>query len=76
MLVLTRKNREVVIISDNIKITVLAINGNQVKLGIEAPREVAVHRKEIHDRILAETLAEEATISSRTYPTENIIVVN
>jgi carbon storage regulator len=51
MLILTRKLDEEIIIGDNIKICVLGIQGNQVKLGIDAPRETAVNRKEIYDLI-------------------------
>lgn len=51
MLVLTRKLRESIIISDDIRITIVDIRGKQVKLAIEAPREVSVHRAEVFDRI-------------------------
>ena len=50
MLVLSRKDRESIIINDNIRVTVLRIDGNQVKLGIDAPPEVSVDREEIHFR--------------------------
>jgi carbon storage regulator len=53
MLILTRKPTESLIIGDNIKITITGINGNQVSLGIEAPKSVPVHREEIHARIQA-----------------------
>jgi carbon storage regulator len=51
MLVLARKKDESVVIRDNIVITVVEIRGDRVRLGIEAPKEVAVHRKEIYDQI-------------------------
>ncbi len=54
MLVLSRRIGETVIIGDNIKFTVLGIQGNQVRLGIDAPREVEVHRQEIFEKIKAE----------------------
>lgn len=54
MLVLSRRLGETLIIGDNIKIAVLGINGNQVRLGISAPREVSVHREEVYQRIQAE----------------------
>ena len=53
-LILTRKPLETIVIDDDIHITVLAIKGNQVKLGIDAPRDVTVNRLEIHERIQAE----------------------
>jgi carbon storage regulator len=51
MLILTRRNHESIRIGDDVIITVLAINGNQVRIGIEAPKSVAVHREEIYERI-------------------------
>jgi carbon storage regulator len=54
MLVLTRKLRESITIGDVIRITVVDIRGRQVKLAIEAPREIAVHRTEIFERIQRE----------------------
>lgn len=51
MLVLTRRSGESIIISDHITITLLAIEHNRVKLGIDAPIDITVHRKEIYDRI-------------------------
>jgi carbon storage regulator len=57
MLILTRKAGETIVINDNIRVTVLQVKGNQVRIGIEAPSEVAVHRQEIHERIKAEAEA-------------------
>lgn len=54
MLILTRRPHESLILNDSIKITILGMKGNQVRLGIEAPREVSVHREEIWVRIRAE----------------------
>ena len=51
MLILTRKVGESVLIGEDISITVLSVRGNQVKLGVEAPKEVSVHREEIYQRI-------------------------
>ena len=52
MLILTRKVGERVLIGEDISITVLSVRGNQVKLGVQAPKEVSVHREEIYQRIL------------------------
>ncbi|HET7675493.1 MAG TPA: carbon storage regulator CsrA [Gammaproteobacteria bacterium] len=51
MLILTRRIGETVMIGDEVSITVLGVKGNQVRLGVNAPREVAVHREEIYSRI-------------------------
>ncbi len=51
MLVLTRKPGESVTIGDNIKITIIEIKGRQVRLGIEAPRDMTIHREEVYSRI-------------------------
>jgi carbon storage regulator len=51
MLVLSRKKNESIIINDNIVVTVVEIRGDKVRLGIEAPREVTVHRREVYDAI-------------------------
>lgn len=54
MLVLSRKKEQSIIIGDNIEITILEIQGDQVRLGINAPRNVSVHRKEIYLEIIEE----------------------
>jgi len=51
MLVLSRKPNESVFINENIVVTVLGIRGDRVQLGIEAPREMPVHRQEVYERI-------------------------
>ncbi|QDT39443.1 carbon storage regulator CsrA [Stratiformator vulcanicus] len=63
MLVLSRKKNESVVVDDRIVITIVEIRGDKVRLGIEAPREVPVHRKEIFDAIQAERNAEERSAS-------------
>lgn len=54
MLILTRAPNEKITIGDNIEITVLSVTGNQVRLGVEAPKDVPVHREEIYQRIQRE----------------------
>lgn len=51
MLILTRKVGESLLIGDNVSITVLSVRGNQVKIGVDAPKDVSVHREEIYHRI-------------------------
>ena len=54
MLILTRRVGETIIIDDEIEVTVLAVKGNQVRLGIKAPDHIAVHREEIYQRLIGE----------------------
>jgi carbon storage regulator len=51
MLILTRRVQEALIIGDDVTVTVLSVKGNQVRLGIDAPRDVEVHREEIYHRV-------------------------
>lgn len=60
MLILTRRIGETIRINDDISVTVLSVHGQQVKLGIAAPADVAVHREEIYERIQAEKHSPEA----------------
>ena len=60
MLILTRRVGEIIRINDDISIQVLSVNGQQVKIGIVAPADVAVHRDEIYQRIQAELIPESA----------------
>ena len=54
MLILTRRINESLIVGDDVKVTVLSVKGKQIKLGVTAPREIAVHREEIYQRIQQE----------------------
>lgn len=54
MLILTRRVGETVMIGDSVTVTVLGVKGNQVRLGVNAPKDVAVHREEIYERIKRE----------------------
>ena len=52
MLVLNRKKGETLIIADNIEITIIEVQGEQVKVGIQAPREISIYRKEIYQEVI------------------------
>jgi carbon storage regulator len=54
MLILTRRVGETLMIGDQVSVTVLGVKGNQVRIGVNAPRNVSVHREEIYDRIQRE----------------------
>ena len=58
MLILTRRVGETVMIGNDVTVTVLGVKGNQVRIGINAPKNVAVHREEIYERIKREQQAE------------------
>ena len=68
MLILTRRVGETVMIGDDVTITVLGVKGNQVRVGINAPKHVAVHREEIYERIKREQNSDE--VSEKPKPTE------
>ena len=57
MLVLSRRKGEAVVIGDGIKVTVIDVRGDQIRLGIDAPRSIAVHREEVYEQVLAENAA-------------------
>ena len=54
MLILTRRVGETLMIGDDVTVTVLGVKGNQVRIGVNAPKDVAVHREEIYERIRKE----------------------
>ncbi len=66
MLILTRRIGETLIIGDDVNITVLGVKGNQVRLGINAPKDVSVHREEIYLRIQQEKEGGESSESNTT----------
>jgi carbon storage regulator len=55
MLILTRRVGETLMIGNDVTVTVVAVNGNQVRIGINAPKDVAVHREEVYERVKQET---------------------
>ena len=64
MLILTRRVGEALMIGDDVKVTVLGVKGNQIRIGVDAPQDVSVHREEIYERILEE--------KNSTQPLQNI----
>ena len=61
MLILTRRVGETLMIGDDVTVTVLGVKGNQIRLGVNAPKEVAVHREEIYERIQSEGTQKDGT---------------
>jgi len=51
MLVLTRRVNETLVVGDDVTVTILSVSGNQVRIGIKAPRHVSIHREEIYEKI-------------------------
>ncbi|MDA9777444.1 carbon storage regulator CsrA [Rubripirellula sp.] len=64
MLVLSRKKNESIVINNDIKIVVVEIRGDKVRLGVEAPREVPVHRHEVYDAIQRSMESDDAAVES------------
>jgi carbon storage regulator len=63
MLVLSRKKDESIIINDHIRVTIVEIRGDKVRLGIDAPKEVSVHRREVYEAIQNQARRDGATTS-------------
>ena len=66
MLILTRRVGETLMIGDNVTVTVLGVKGNQVRIGVNAPKDVAVHREEIYERIKREQEMSDGGSASNT----------
>ena len=64
MLILTRRIGETLMVGDDVTITVLGVKGNQVRIGVNAPKDVAVHREEIYQRIQKEKTGEDSDSDS------------
>jgi carbon storage regulator len=68
MLILTRRVGETLMIGDEVTVTVLGVKGNQVRIGVNAPRDVSVHREEIYERIKREQAPADTTSSIEEAP--------
>ena len=70
MLILTRRPMESLVIAENITVTILAINGNQVRLGIDAPKHIVVDRSEFHARKLRELTVHSVNLKASPHTSE------
>ncbi|MFM8441964.1 MAG: carbon storage regulator CsrA [Methylococcus sp.] len=65
MLILTRRVGETLMIGDDVTVTVLGVKGNQVRIGVNAPKHVSVHREEIYERIKSEGYGDDVEFSEK-----------
>ena len=70
MLILTRRVGETLMIGDDVTVTVLGVKGNQVRIGVNAPKDVSVHREEIYERIKKEQQLQQQGLSVAENPDE------
>jgi len=70
MLILTRRVGETLMIGDDVTVTVLGVKGNQVRIGVNAPKDVSVHREEIYERIKKEQQLQQHGLPSVESPSE------
>ncbi len=68
MLILTRRVGETLMIGDDVTVTVLGVKGNQVRIGVNAPKDVSVHREEIYERIKKEQQLQQQGLSGTENP--------
>lgn len=68
MLILTRRVGETLMIGDDVTVTVLGVKGNQVRIGVNAPKDVSVHREEIYERIKKEQQLQQQGLSGAENP--------